>query len=201
MQWLISNNLVDYEYALDFMKSYVHDIYHGNKPEIIWLLQHQQIYTAGVSAQPEELLDPKNITVRHITRGGKYTYHGPEQLIIYPMINLNLRGKDLKKYIYTLEEWLIESLQYVGLESKRQQGKIGIWVGEQPKKIAAIGVRITKWVTWHGMALNVSNDLSPFAGIIPCGLANDQVTNMQLEGVKTTIAEMVNVLQKFCPWS
>ncbi|MFZ8864269.1 MAG: lipoyl(octanoyl) transferase LipB [Rickettsiales bacterium] len=175
VKWKYSNNLVNYSDALNYMDAKVKNIHTKKDSETIWFLEHPDIYTAGVSAKPADLLD-KNINLIATGRGGEITYHGPEMRIIYLMLDLKKRNLcDIKQYIKNLEKWIINSLAQINIKACNIPGKIGIWVPDQANqlkynKIAAIGVRIRKWVTFHGIAVNYNPDLAKFAKIIPCGI-------------------------------
>lgn len=183
MEWKISDNLIEYPEAIEFMEQRVNDIKNGNADECIWLLEHPHLYTAGTSADDKDLLDTK-LPVFKAGRGGQYTYHGPGQRIAYVMMDLKQRQSvpDVKKYIYDLEEWIIRSLSHLDIKGERREGRVGIWVdhgnGEE-SKIAAIGVRIRHWITFHGISINVNPDLSNFSGIVPCGISDHGVTSIE----------------------
>ncbi len=174
-------------------------IYEGQAPECVWLLEHSPLYTAGTSAKAGDMLDPR-FPVHKAGRGGEYTYHGPGQRVAYVMLDLRRRQKapDIKKYVWALEEWIIRALAEFGVAGERRCGRVGIWVvtdsGE--KKIAAIGVRIKRWVTLHGIAINVNPDLSHFTGIVPCGIAEHGVTSLADLGVKASMADLDAALQR-----
>jgi lipoyl(octanoyl) transferase len=167
-------------------------IHAGTADELIWLLEHPPLYTAGTSAQTEDLLDPR-FPVYDAGRGGQYTYHGPGQRVVYLMLDLKARGRDVRAYVTALEEWIIQSLARLGVTGERRQGRVGIWVQRGPlkeDKIAAIGVRIRRWVTLHGIAINVSPDLSHFTGIVPCGIQEHGVTSLADLGLAATLADL-----------
>ncbi len=174
------------------MEQRVDDIIAGVKPEQIWLLQHPPLYTAGTSADSAELKDAARFPVFETGRGGRYTYHGPGQRVIYAMIDLRERGKDIRAHVWRLEEWVIRALADFGIVAERRAGRIGLWVatGGTEQKIAAIGVRVRKWVAYHGLALNVDPDLSHFSGIVPCGIAEFGVTSMHHLGVTASMNEV-----------
>jgi lipoyl(octanoyl) transferase len=181
MEFKVSNELVDYEEAVSFMELRVASLRAGKAKECVWMLQHPPLYTAGTSAKAGDLLDPR-FPVYQTGRGGEYTYHGPGQLVAYVMLDLKKRQKepDIKRYIWQLEEWIIQTLQYYDIKGERRDGRIGIWV-KTPRgeaKIAAIGVRIRHWVTYHGISINLDPDLSHFEGIVPCGIKDFGVTSM-----------------------
>jgi lipoyl(octanoyl) transferase len=173
MEWRISEGLVDYPAALAEMEARAEAIRHQGAPELVWLLEHPPLYTAGTSARPGDLLLPDRFPVYATGRGGQYTYHGPGQRVAYAMLDLKRRGEDVRRYVHDLEEWIIRTLARFNLKGERRQGRVGIWVAHDGRedKIAAIGVRVRRWVTFHGIAVNVDSDLSHFSGIVPCGIA------------------------------
>lgn len=181
MEWKTEPRPVDYPDAVFGMESRVADIHNNTVSEYVWLLEHPPLYTAGTSADSKDLIDPR-FPVFQTGRGGEYTYHGPGQRVCYVMLDLKKRQKvpDIKKYVCDLEEWIICTLAHFGVAGERLAGRVGIWVvtpaGE--KKIAAIGVRIRHWVTYHGIAINVNPDLTHFAGIVPCGISEYGVTSL-----------------------
>jgi lipoyl(octanoyl) transferase len=192
MQIKFSNELVDYQEALKLMEERVEKIIAEQEEDLIWFLQHKAVYTAGTGAVESDLLEPAKFPVYNVGRGGKYTYHGPGQRIVYLMLNLKNHYKepDLKKYVSDLEQIVIDSLKDFGVTSHRREGMIGIWV-DKPKieKIAAIGIRVRKWVAFHGVSINLNPDLSHFGGIVPCGISEFGVTSLEKLGVKFTIEE------------
>jgi lipoyl(octanoyl) transferase len=173
MEWIGQTGLIDYEMAVSTMESRVEAIKAGMADEAVWLLEHPPLYTAGTSAKPQDLINPR-FPVYQSGRGGQYTYHGPGQRVAYIMLDLKKRQSepDIKKYVWQLEEWIIKTLQDFSVVGERRAGRVGIWVNENglEKKIAAVGVRVRHWVTYHGISINVSPDLSHFNGIIPCGI-------------------------------
>lgn len=181
MEFKTENGLIDYPDAVAFMEARVADIRAGKAGDLAWLVEHPPLYTAGTSAKAADLLDPR-FPVFETGRGGEYTYHGPGQRVAYLMVDLKKRQAvpDIKKYIHDLEEVVIRTLAHFGVTGERREGRVGIWVvtplGE--KKIAAIGVRIRHWVTYHGLAINVNPDLSHFGGIVPCGISDFGVTSL-----------------------
>jgi lipoyl(octanoyl) transferase len=184
IEWKISTEPVDYLEAIEFMEKRVEDIITGNAPEMVWLLEHPSIYTAGTSAKKKALLDPDRFPVYETGRGGEYTYHGPGQQIAYVMLNLKKRmdKPDLRKYVKDLEQWIINTLQQFDIKGERRENRIGIWVQNEDgseDKIAALGVRVRKWVTYHGISINVTPDLSHFTGIIPCGISQHGITSIE----------------------
>ena len=191
--WQITPGLTDYGAAVAAMGARAEAIWRGEVPELVWLLEHPPLYTAGTSAKAEDMLSPR-FPVFQTGRGGQYTYHGPGQRIAYVMLDLRQRGQDVRAYVHNLEEWLIRSLGLLGVEAVRRENRVGLWVPRpdgRDDKIAAIGVRIRRWVTLHGVALNVSPDLSHYAGIIPCGIREHGVTSLAALG-KTTDMEKVD---------
>lgn len=186
MHWKISEEPVEYEDALLFMEARVAAIRRDGADECIWLLEHPPLYTAGTSARPEDLLAPR-FPVYQTGRGGQHTYHGPGQRVAYAMLDLKKHQEvpDIRHYVWQLEAWIIDTLAAYGIKGERREGRVGIWVdtpaGE--KKIAALGVRITRWVTWHGISINLSPDLSHFGGIVPCGIKEYGVTSFADLGV------------------
>ncbi len=186
VEWCISDNLVDYTTAVAFMENRVRAISEQHAKECLWLLEHPSLYTAGTSARADDLLSPDRFPVHTTGRGGQYTYHGPGQRVGYVMLNLDRRGRDIRKYITQLEDWMIETLKYFHITGERRPGRIGIWVDRgagHEDKIAAVGVRIRKWVTFHGVALNLDPDLSHFDGIVPCGIQGHGVTSLHDLGI------------------
>lgn len=191
VEWLISQAPTDYELAMRFMQQRVEGVAAGRAADAVWLLEHPPIYTCGTSARDDELLDRLRFPVYRTGRGGRITYHGPGQRVGYVMLDLRRRGADVRAFVCRLEGWLIATLAELGVAARRSEGKIGIWVDlpDGPEaKIAAIGVRIRRWVSFHGFALNVTPDLSHFTGIVPCGLAGSAVTSLQALGVPATMA-------------
>ena len=201
IEWKIEKDLIKYEYAVDFMEKRVEEIYLGQAPEMIWLLEHPPLYTAGTSAKAADLLDPR-FPVFQSGRGGEYTYHGPGQRIAYVMLNLKQRqGKDLdiRAYVCMLEGWIINTLAEFGIKGERRTGRVGIWIDQgagREDKIAAIGIRIRRWVTYHGLAINLNPDLSHFNGIIPCGIQGHGITSLHALGKKVDRTALDEVLQK-----
>jgi lipoyl(octanoyl) transferase len=190
VEWRIAEAPVGYADALLQMEARVAAIHDGSAGELVWLLEHPPIYTAGVSAAPDELLAPARFPVHRTGRGGRYTYHGPGQRVGYAMMDLRRRGQDVRAYVHGLEDWVIGALGEFGVTGERRTGRIGIWVvlpnGEEAK-IAAIGVRVRRWIAFHGIALNVAPDLSHFEGIVPCGLAGYGVTSLEALGVTASM--------------
>src|SRR6185437_8458557 len=192
-----SNGLVPYAEAVAAMEARAAAIRESGAPELVWLLEHPPLYTAGTSAQPADLLDPGALPVFKTGRGGQYTYHGPGQRVAYVLLDLDRHGRDVRGHVRRLEEWMIRTLAHFGIAGERRDGRVGIWVrtGPSEAKIAAIGVRVRRWVTYHGVALNVAPDLSHYAGIVPCGISDYGVTSMKALGIDTTMAEVDEVLR------
>lgn len=189
IEWRVSPGLTDYPAALAEMEARAAAVASGAARELVWLLEHPPLYTAGTSAAPAELIDPR-FPVFATGRGGRYTYHGPGQRVGYLVLDLGRRGRDVRRFIAALETWLIEALALLGVGAHTAPGRVGIWIdtpaGEA--KIGAIGVRVRRWVTLHGFAINIAPDLSHFGGIVPCGLPDYPVTSMKLLGKQAEIA-------------
>jgi len=195
MEWRIDDGQIEYDTALGVMDERVARIRAGTANELVWLLEHPPLYTAGTSAQAGDLLAPGRFPVYRSGRGGQYTYHGPGQRIGYVMLDLKRRGPDVKAYVHGLEEWLIRALARFNLRGERRPGRIGIWIdrgGGREDKIGAIGVRIRRWVTMHGVSLNLDPDLEHFAGIVPCGISGPGygVTSLHDLGILISTAEL-----------
>jgi lipoyl(octanoyl) transferase len=180
IEWRVSDAAVPYAEALAFMEERARAIREESAPECVWLLEHPPLFTAGTSADPSELFNPQDFPVHQAGRGGRYTYHGPGQRVGYVMLDLDKRGKDIRCFVHALEGWMIDTLAEFQVAAHRADGRIGIWVGDGPSeaKIGALGVRVKRWVTLHGFALNVAPDLSHFSGIVPCGIAEFGVTSL-----------------------
>ena len=194
-EWAVSSGYVDYGPAVAAMEARVAAIAAGEAPELIWLLEHPPLYTGGVSAKAEDLLEPGRFPVHQTGRGGQYTYHGPGQRVAYVMLDLNRRGKDVRALVRGLEGWLIDSLATFGVDAGVRDGRVGVWVERKgagwsrEDKIAAIGVKVRKWVTFHGISLNVEPELEHFGGIVPCGITEHGVTSLVDLGVLATMDE------------
>lgn len=201
VDWIIENGQISYDVAVQFMEKRVGDIRSSGAAEAVWLLEHPPLYTAGTSAKEKDLLDPR-FPVFKTGRGGEYTYHGPGQRVAYAMLDLKERQKnkpDVRHYVWQLEEWIIRTLESFGVKGERREGRVGIWVvmpNGSEKKIAAIGVRIRRWVAYHGIAINVNPDLSHFGGIVPCGIAEHGVTSLYDLGKNVTMQGLDRVLQE-----
>jgi len=192
-EFVVAEGLVPYPDALAAMAARVAAIRAGTAAERVWLVEHPPSYTAGTSATPDGLVDPR-FPVFQAGRGGQWTYHGPGQRTGYVMLDLGARGRDIRAYVHGLEEWLIRTLWRFNVRGERRAGRIGIWVADRvagtEAKIGALGVRVTRWVTWHGVALNVDPDLGHFGGIVPCGISQHGVTSLHRLGVPVTLAEV-----------
>lgn len=201
IKWRESSGLISYPEALETMQSDVKDIQSGGQ-ECIWLLEHPPLYTAGTSAKATDLLKSDQFPVYEAGRGGQYTYHGPGQRVVYVMLDLNRRVPDLRQYVRQLENWVILSLKDLGVSSFQRDGRVGIWVNSPSgeAKIAAIGVRVSKWVTYHGISINVNPNLTHFSGIVPCGLPDFAVTSLHNLGLEVSISDVDGVLKKRCPF-
>tara|TARA_B100001248_G_scaffold89909_1_gene66455 strand:+ start:238 stop:882 length:645 start_codon:yes stop_codon:yes gene_type:complete len=210
IQWEISDTKVDYLTALEKMDSHVEKMINGKADEKIWFLEHPPLYTAGTSARKNDLVEPDRFPVFETKRGGQYTYHGPGQRVVYVMLDLNKRGKDVKKFVSNLEAWITLTLAEFNVMGQSRDGRVGIWVERPDKplknngtleeeKVAAIGVRLRKWVTFHGLSINVDPDLTHFKGIIPCGIEAYGVTSLVDLGLKVTMTDLDTALKKTFP--
>ena len=208
VEWRVSDTPVPYDVALHEMDARVAAIAAGHAPELVWLLEHPPLYTAGTSARPEQLIEAR-FPVHHVGRGGQFTYHGPGQRVAYVMLDLNRRKPDVRAFVATLEEWLVRTLAAFNVRGERREDRIGVWVRRPEKgqdlqgqayedKIAAIGIRVRKWVSLHGIALNVEPDLSHFAGIVPCGVsvARYGVTSLADLGLPVTMPDVDMALRR-----
>jgi len=202
-EWRASNGLVEYRNAVAFMEARSAAIAAGREPELVWLVEHPPLYTAGTSAHAGELLDAR-FPVFETGRGGQMTYHGPGQRVVYVMLDLKQRGPDVRRFVATLEEWIIRTLAAFNVGGERREDRVGVWVRRPEKgegfedKIAAIGIRVTQWVTLHGMALNVAPDLSHFSGIVPCGVSEQRygVTSLADLGIAVSMADVDRILRR-----
>ena len=199
--WETSSGLTDYRFAVSRMESIAERIRNGAEPERLWLLEHPPLYTAGTSANARDLLEPERFPVFRTGRGGQYTYHGPGQRVVYVMLDLDRRGRDVRRFVTSLEEWLIRALADLGVEAERRAGRVGVWVrrrehgSERDDKIAALGIRLRRWVTFHGVSLNVNPDLDHFSGIVPCGVTGHGTTSLANLGISATMADVDRVLR------
>ncbi len=200
VEWRVSPGLTDYLQAVKFMEDRVACIRQGDAYEMVWLLEHKPIYTAGTSAKPKDLLSPDRFPVYDSGRGGQYTYHGPGQRVAYVMLDLKRRGPDIAQLVCNLEKWLKDTLACFGVTGETRPGRVGTWVarpdGSGDDKIAAVGVRVRRWVSYHGVSLNVNPDLEHYDGIVPCGVNEHGVTSLAQLGVTATMAEVDAALQK-----
>ena len=207
VQWEITEDKVDYETALAKMDNHVEKMIQGQAGEKIWLLEHPPLYTAGTSADRQDLVEPNRFPVFETKRGGQYTYHGPGQRVVYVMLDLNKRGKDIKTFVKNLESWITLTLLEFNVTGQSRDGRVGIWVERPDKplknngaleedKIAAIGVRLRKWITLHGLSINLDPDLSHFQGIVPCGIREHGVTSLVDLGLPVSMHDLDNALKK-----
>ena len=202
IEWKFSDGLTDYEDATFFMENRVAEIRNGTAEELVWFVEHPPLYTAGTSSKEADLLAPKKFPVYDAGRGGQYTYHGPGQRVVYVMLDLNKRGKDVRQYVANLESWIINTLSEFNVIGEKRDGRIGVWVrrdGGREDKIAAIGVRVRKWVTFHGICINVEPDLSHYSGIIPCGISEHGVTSLVDLGLPVNMDDLDAALQRTWP--
>jgi lipoyl(octanoyl) transferase len=201
VEWAIAEHPVGYAEAVEAMEARAEAIAAGRSPERVWLLEHPPLYTAGTSARDEDLVDPDRFPVFRSGRGGQFTYHGPGQRVAYVMLDLSRRVPDLRRYVAALETWLIGTLAHYNVRGERREDRVGVWVRRPGKgeggedKIAAIGIRVRRWVTFHGISLNVEPDLSHFSGIVPCGVRQHGVTSLVDLGIPVTMPEVDSVLR------
>lgn len=202
VEWRIEPGLTSYPAAVAAMEARVAAIRAGEAPELVWLVEHPPLYTAGTSADDSDLLQPDRFPVYRSGRGGEFTYHGPGQRVVYVMLDLKRRGPDVRRYVHDLEEWIIRALASFAVTGERREGRVGIWVerkdpvsGAREDKIAAIGVRVRRWVTYHGIAINVEPDLDHFSGIVPCGISAHGVTSLVDLGLPVGLADLDAVLR------
>ena len=207
VEWITSEALVPYEEAEAFMEARSDAIASGEADECIWLLEHPALYTAGTSANEKDLTDPNRFPVYQTKRGGQYTYHGPGQRVVYVMLDLNKRGKDVRKFVQQLESWVINALNEFNVTGQIREGRVGVWVErpDRPRsangalaedKLAAIGIRLRKWVSFHGISINVEPELSHFSGIVPCGIAEFGVTSLVDLGLPVGMEDVDVALRK-----
>jgi lipoyl(octanoyl) transferase len=206
-EWRVSDRLVGYPEAVAAMEAQVEGMLAGRAGELVWLLEHPPLYTAGTSAREADLLWPDRFPVYRSRRGGEFTYHGPGQRVAYAVLDLNVRGRDVRAYVWRLEEWVIRTLAEFGVRAERRAGRVGVWVVRPDRppqadgspaedKIAAIGVRIRRWVSFHGVAINVEPDLGHFRGIVPCGIREHGVTSLVDLGLPVTLADVDLALRR-----
>jgi lipoyl(octanoyl) transferase len=201
VEWRISEGLTAYEDALAFMEARAEAIARGAAEECIWLVEHPPLYTAGTSARAADLVDPGRFPVHAVGRGGQYTYHGPGQRVVYVMLDLGARGRDVRRFVCALENWVIGTLAEFAVKGERREGRVGVWVRRPDKaplpdgtpredKIAAIGVKLRRWVSFHGLAINVEPELAHFDGIVPCGIRGHGVTSLVDLGLPVTMTDV-----------
>jgi len=198
VEWSVADAPVAYADAVAAMEARVAAIRAGAAPELVWLLAHPPLYTAGTSAREEDLVEPGRFPVHRTGRGGQFTYHGPGQRVAYVMLDLKRRGGDVRRFVHDLEQWLIDTLALFNLRGERRQGRVGIWIAGPggDAKIAALGIRVRRWVSYHGVALNVDPDLSHFRGIVPCGVRDAGVTSLLDQGIVIAMAEVDAALRR-----
>lgn len=205
--WITSDAPVPYPDALTAMQDRVASIRNGTANEAIWLLEHPALYTAGTSARPSDLTDPARFPVYEARRGGQYTYHGPGQRVVYTMLDVGARGRDVRAFVQTLEAWVIAALAEFGLTGHIREGRVGVWIERPDKpplpdgtpredKIAAIGIRLSKWVSFHGLSINVEPNLSHFDGIVPCGITGHGITSLVDLGLPVTMDDLDAALKR-----
>ena len=207
VEWITSDGLTDYDEAVAFMEARADAIARGEADEAIWLLEHPPLYTAGTSAKPDDLTEPDRFPVYEAKRGGQYTYHGPGQRVAYVMLNVGERGHDVRRFVQDLETWVIAALAEFNVTGEIREGRVGVWVGRPEKpcavdgsvredKIAALGIRLRKWVSFHGLSINVDPDLGHFSGIVPCGIRGHGVTSLVDLGMPVTMADLDLALRR-----
>jgi lipoyl(octanoyl) transferase len=203
-EWAVSPGYVDYAQAVSFMEARAAAIAQGTAPELVWLLEHPALYTAGTSAKPSDLVAPDMLPVFKSGRGGQYTYHGPGQRVVYLMLDLRTRGRDIRAFVQSVEAWVIEALSAFNVKGEVRCGRVGVWVDRtqsggpvREDKIAAIGLRVRRWVSFHGISLNVEPELGHFAGIVPCGIVEEGlgVTSLVDLGLPVTMDEADHALR------
>lgn len=201
VEWITGSGLTDYNDAVTFMEARADAIARGEAGEAVWLVEHPPLYTAGTSAKDTDLTDPGRFPVYRTNRGGQFTYHGPGQRVVYVMLDVRARGRDVRRFVTALESWVIAALAEFGIRGEIRDGRVGVWVARPDRpplpdgspaedKIAAIGIRLRRWVSFHGISINVEPDLSHFTGIIPCGINNHGVTSLVDLGLPVGMAEL-----------
>lgn len=209
-EWIMSDLPVAYPTALDWMMAHASAVRAGTADEAVWLLEHPPLYTAGTSADPRDLTDPKRFPVYAAGRGGQYTYHGPGQRVAYTVLDVARRGRDLRRFVASVEDWVIAALAEFNVRGERRAGRVGVWVQRPDKpigpdgcvaedKIAAVGLRVKRWVSFHGVSINVDPDLSHFDGIVPCGIRDHGVTSLVDLGLPVTMADVDIALKRTFP--
>lgn len=207
VEWITTTGLTDYAKAVDVMETRAQSIAAGEADECIWLVEHPPLYTAGTSAKPADLTDPDRFPVHDSKRGGQYTYHGPGQRVAYVMLNVAERGRDVRCFVRDLEAWIIAALAEFNVKGEIRQGRVGVWVQRPDKpltalgqpqedKVAALGIRLRKWVSFHGLSINVEPDLDHFSGIVPCGITEHGVTSLVDLGLPVTMEDVDLALRK-----
>jgi len=207
VEWKITDGLTGYAEAVAFMEARAAEIAAGAAPECIWLLEHPALYTAGTSARAEDLTDPDRFPVYESKRGGQYTYHGPGQRVVYVMLDLNRRGRDVRRFVQMLENWVIAALAEFNVTGHIREGRVGVWVERPDKprtvtgamaedKIAAIGIRLRKWISFHGISINLDPELEHFTGIVPCGITEHGVTSLVDLGLPVTMDDLDVALRR-----
>jgi len=207
VEWVISEGLTDYAEAVTLMETRAEAIARGEARELIWLVEHPPLYTAGTSAKIEDLVSPDRFPVHQAKRGGQYTYHGPGQRVVYIMLDVGKRGKDVRAFVRQIENWIIATLETFNVKGERRAGRVGVWVTRTDKplqadgkpqedKIAALGIRLRKWVSFHGLSINVEPDLSHFTGIVPCGITAHGVTSLVDLGLPVTMEDVDVALKR-----
>jgi lipoyl(octanoyl) transferase len=203
IEWIVSGSSVDYPDALAWMEARATSVATGHEKECVWLVEHPPLYTAGTSADPTELTDPQ-FPVFAAGRGGRYTYHGPGQRVVYLVLDLNKRGRDVRCFVHAVEGWMIGALNRLGINARREVGRIGIWTDDPDlgeAKIGAIGIRVRRWVSLHGFSINVAPNLTHFAGIVPCGISEYGVTSLSKLGINPDMATVdAALLAEFAPF-
>ena len=200
-EWKLSKAPVAYDEALAAMKSRAGAFAKSRAEELVWLLEHPALYTAGTSAVAEDLLDPAGLPVIETRRGGRHTYHGPGQRVVYLVLDVEARGRDVRKFVWSLEEWTIRALAELGVRGEHRPGRPGVWVVSEGRefKIMALGLRIRNWIATHGIAINVNPDLSRFRGVVPCGIHEHGVTSLQALGIEAGVGELDAALRQHFP--
>ncbi len=207
VEWVVSPGLTDYPAALAEMEARAEAIARGEARERIWLVEHPPLYTAGTSARREELVDPDRFPTFQARRGGRWTYHGPGQRVVYVMLDLGRRGRDVRAFVHALEDWVIATLAEFNVTGERREGRVGVWVRRPDRpplpdgspredKIAAIGIRLRRWVSFHGLSINVDPDLEHFAGIVPCGITGHGVTSLVDLGLPVSMTDLDLALER-----
>ncbi len=212
MEWIVSRAPVAYPHALEVMDARVAAIRDGTQGEALWLLEHPALYTAGTSARPADLTNARGLPVHVAPRGGQYTYHGPGQRVVYAMVDLAARGRDVRAHVRTLEAWTVAALAEFGLRGEVRPGRVGVWIARPDRaplpdgtpredKIAAIGVRVRRWVAFHGLSINVEPDLAHYDGIVPCGITGHGVTSLVDLGLPVTMDDLDDALRRTSPYA